>query len=157
MLELLPGTLTKLDPPTWKGTVQDPPVSNYDDNSVGFWIRVGNTVWFSVKLIVNTGVDRLGPSINQNFPYWSPTADSAPSIDPAIYNNFERRSMVCGAALRQYARSTTFSRGVTEIRSSLTGEERISALVTGFAGDIGVSGYRSRAFIFLEGVYPTRD
>ena len=51
------GGLTKIDQPTWKADDIDPDPTAYNDNSVGFWARSGNLVWFSVTFVFNnTGV-----------------------------------------------------------------------------------------------------
>ena len=94
---IMPGVLTKMDPPTWKADTTNPTPSAYDDNSVGFWVRVGNLVWFSVTFQFNAaGVGSTDDGVGAY--YWDPAADGAPSIDSDVYSNSEDQSMICGAA-----------------------------------------------------------
>ena len=102
---ILPGILTKLDPPTWKADTTDPTATAYDDNSVGFWIRVGNLVWFSIAFIFDSS--GVGASDDGSGAYfWNPGTDGAPPIDTVIYQNSEDRQMMCGSAMVKGSSST---------------------------------------------------
>ena len=90
------GDLTQFLP-TWKADITDPYPNSYDDNSVGFWIRAGNLVWFSVSFFMNSsGVNRV--TNGEGYYFWNPAIDGLPPIDANIYNNTEGQSMVCGTA-----------------------------------------------------------
>ena len=94
---IMPGMLTKLDPPTWRADTTNPTPSAYNEDSVGFWIRVGDTVWFSVTFQFNAaGVSSTDDGVGAY--YWDPALDGAPAIDMNIYANSEDQSMVCGTS-----------------------------------------------------------
>ena len=121
------GDLTKIDPPTWGADVSDP--RGYDVNSVGYWSRFGNLVWFSVAFIINPTSPWNNGSGNY---YWAPALDGAPPIDSDIYNNTEGQAMRCGSAL-------AFIRGQYRNGHCVIGESssRIYAvLTTGRMSDI---------------------
>ena len=102
---ILPGILTKLDPPTWKADTTDPTADAYDDNSVGYWIRVGNLVWFSIAFIFDSsGVSSSDDGVGGY--YWNPGTDGAPPVDSALYANAENRQLMCGVAMVKGSAST---------------------------------------------------
>ncbi len=92
---IMPGVLTKMDPPTWKAETTDPTPSAYNDNSVGFWIRVGNEVWFSIVFVYNDSGVGTGDNGSGDY-YWDPAADGAPAVDSSIYGNSENQFITCG-------------------------------------------------------------
>ena len=111
---IMPGVLTKLDPPTWKADTTDPTPSAYDDNSVGFWIRVGNIVWFSITFVFNdTGVSTSDDGSGDY--YWNPALDGAPGIDSDIYTNAENQLMACGSGYTRGQSGSPFDEVVCEI------------------------------------------
>ena len=168
-LELMPGTLTKMDPPTWRyartfdGSPLDPPLSHYQTNSVGYWIRVGNIVWFSVSFVCEVRTLRSRTTTVLGEYFWEPTVDGAPSIDPNLYSTIERRSMPCGVATTLGSpapgRPKRSKTGVCEIGFSLTGSGgRIYWLFDGSPtrgrGTLAIS--REDAF-HMSGMYVTAD
>ena len=111
----------KIDPPTWKADTADPKPSSYDEESAGFWIRVGNTVWFSVVFFVNQTGSSSDTTRGSGDYYWEPTVDGAPSIDPAIYNNTEGQMMTCGVALvKGNQTSDRYMAGYSEIDDGMS-------------------------------------
>ena len=102
---ILPGILTKLDPPTWKADTTDPTADAYDDNSVGYWIRVGNLVWFSIAFIFDSSGVSSSDDGSGGY-YWNPGTDGAPPVDSALYANAENRQLMCGVAMVKGSAST---------------------------------------------------
>ena len=101
---ILPGILTKLDPPTWRADTTDPTATAYDDNSVGYWIRVGNVVFFWIAFIFNSsGVSSSNDGSGAY--HWSPGADGAP-IPAVMYANSENRQLALGPAMVKGSSST---------------------------------------------------
>ncbi len=112
--DILPGTLTKLDPPTWGADTTNPTATVYDDNSVGFWYRVGNVVFFHIHWIFDSaGLGATDDGVG-NY-YWQPDTDGAPAIDSAIYGNSENREIVCGVSRIKYSGQTNQEVGVAII------------------------------------------
>ena len=101
---ILPGILTKMDPPTWRADTTDPTVGKYNDNSVGYWIRVGNVVFFWIAFIFNSsGVSSSNDGSGDY--YWSPGTDGGPA--PAVmYSNAENRQFALGPAMVKGSAST---------------------------------------------------
>ena len=116
------GDLTKIVPPTWKADNEDPYRNAYEDNnSVGYWARVGNLVWFSVTFVFDSsGISSA--SNGDGAYYWAPSIDGAPPIDSDIYDNIEGQSIVCGAAsIHRFNRNTysiTSGSSVIDVASS---------------------------------------
>ncbi len=100
---ILPGVLTRMNPPTWKADTRDPTVGKYN-NSVGYWIRVGNVVFFWIAFIFNSsGVSSSNDGSGDY--YWSPNIDAAPN--PSVMgDNFENRQLALGPAMVKGSAST---------------------------------------------------
>ena len=101
---ILPGILTKMDPPTWRADTTNPTATAYDDNSVGYWIRVGNVVFFWIAFIFNSSGVSSSDDGSGDY-YWSPNTDGAPT--PAVmYLNAENRQFALGPAMVKGSGST---------------------------------------------------
>ena len=101
---ILPGVLTKLDPPTWQADTTDPTATAYDGNSVGYWIRVGNVVFFWVAFIFDSsGVSRSDDGDGDY--YWDPAVDGAPAAN-TLFSNSENRQLALGPAMVKGSAST---------------------------------------------------
>ncbi len=155
------GDLTKMDPPTLKADTTDPTPTAYDDNSVGFWARAGNVVWFSVRFIFNSsGIFTSTRGVGAYF--WAPAIDGAPPIDSEVYDNSEGRSIVCGAAssiVDTTPHPTNFrisTNGVCEIGAAANRIYARSIFPSAFSNTVPSLIGEGDGFV-IAGKYPTRS
>ena len=153
---LLPGILVEMNPPTWKADTTDP--SAYEDASVGWWIRVGNLVWFS--LLFHKDDDALTATDRGSGDYyWNPATDGAPPVDMSLIDSTHPESLVCGSAIAHPAATGQSYDGTCEIDKS-NGGIYVRWNTTGMSNRFG----RSRPLIWgagnslvMSGTYVTAD
>ena len=142
--------------PTWKADLSDPTPTAYDDNSVGYWLRVGDMVWFTVTFRFNSsGVS--SSDVGDGDYYWVPALDGAPPIDPALYA-LTAWPMLCGRANvgNEFNNNTLDSQGTCEIEAFSTRiYGQVSSLFRDRVGPRSPSSFEEDGRFQITGKYPT--